>query len=320
MRRGRWGAVEYDELWTWSDSGIVRVADLRAAGMSGYAIDHRCAAGGPWQRILPGLVLLHNGIPTQRQRRSAALHYCGEGSVLTGRAALAEHGFSSSESIGDVHVLVPHARRLQSVGFLRVERTRRVPVPVHRGDLPCSPLPRALLDAVRRITDVKTVRALVSEVVQRGAATPAELMNELNSGSRRGAAITRAVLAEVGENAHSVAEIDAVALWKQSGLPMMLPNKTIEDGRGQFLARPDGWFDDVALAWEIDSHDWHLGADEHEHTLERRALLQSAGIVVLASLPRQLRLEPARTLANLRAHYELARSRPRPDVHIRPEP
>ncbi|EME15882.1 hypothetical protein G419_22184 [Rhodococcus triatomae BKS 15-14] len=112
--------MDYEELWAWSDSGIVRVADLRAAGMSGYAIDHRCAPGGPWQRILPGLVLLHNGSPTQRQRRRAALLYCGEDAVLTGRAALAEFGYSSSESISDVHVLVPHSQRLQSVRFLTV--------------------------------------------------------------------------------------------------------------------------------------------------------------------------------------------------------
>lgn len=320
MRRGRWGTADYDELWAWSDSGIVRVADLRAAGMSGHAIDDRCARGGPWQRILPGLVLLHNGIPTQRQRRNAALLHCGDDSVLTGRAALAEHGYSTSESIGDVHVLIPQVRRRQSVKFLTAERTLRLPDPVDRGGLPCAPISRALLDAVRRIGDVRIVRALVSEVVQRGDATPTELLAELDRGSRRGTAIVRAVLGEVGENAHSVAEIDAVALWKASGLPTMLLNKTIETCTGRFIARPDGWFDDVALAWEIDSHDWHLGAAEHEHTLARRAEMQSQGIVVLASLPRQLRLEGARAVDNLRAHYELARSRPRPNVRIRPHP
>ncbi|WP_354003498.1 hypothetical protein [Rhodococcus spelaei] len=297
----------------------MRVADLREAGMSGYAIDARCRSGGPWQRILPGLILLHNGIPTQRQRRSAALRYCGADAVLTGRAALAEHGYLSSEAAGDVHVLIPHARRLQSMDFLTVERSARMPNPVQLGSLACAPITRALLDAARRITDIRTVRALISEVVQRGDATPSDLLAELNFGSRRGTALPRKVLEEVGENAHSVAEIDAFELWKRSGLPLMLPNKIVEDSRGRFLARPDGWFDDVALAWEIDSHDWHLGAEEHDHTLKRRATMQSAGIVVMATLPSHLRLEPGRIIDNLRDHYELARSRPRPNVRIRPD-
>lgn len=317
MKRGNWARADFDELWAWSADGIVRTADLRAAGMSGYAIDDRCRRGGPWQRILPGLVLLHNGTPTQRQRRTAALRYCGDEALLTGRAALAEHGYSTSESTADVHILIPHSRRLQSVGFLTVERTARMPDAVLRGNLACSPLPRALLDAVRRIRDTTTVRAMIAEVVQRGDATPPELMTELNRGSRRGTSIPRRVLEEVLAGAHSVAEIDARDLWRHSGLPEMLANHDIEDEQGRFLARPDGWFDDVALAWEIDSHNWHLSPEDHEHTLARRARLQAAGVIVLSSLPRDLRLNPARTVAHLRAHYELARSRPRPNVRVR---
>ncbi len=79
---------------------------------------------------------------------------------------------------------------------------------------------------------------MIAEVVQRGDATPPELMTELNRGSRRGTSIPpRRVLEEVLAGAHSVAEIDARDLWRHSGLPEMLANHDIEDEQGRFLAR-----------------------------------------------------------------------------------
>ncbi|QBJ96696.1 hypothetical protein ERC79_12485 [Rhodococcus sp. ABRD24] len=320
MARTRWTSERVGELRRFAECGVVRVRDLTAAGMSGSAISFRCRPDGPWQRLLPGLVLLHNGVPTRRERRTAALIYCGPDAMLTGRSALAEHGYSSAESFADVHILIPHERRTHSAGFVVVERTTRLPAPVVRGGLACSPLPRALLDAARRCSTTRSARALIAEAVQRGDVTPATLARELDAGSRRGSALPRKVLEEVSANVHSVAEADARALWQRSGLPTMYFNREIEDGAGAFIAMPDGWIDDVALAWEIDSLDWHLSPDEYEATLARRARMQSAGIIVLAVIPRQLRATPGRALANLRAHYELARSRPRPDLRMRPLP
>ncbi|WFR72765.1 hypothetical protein P9209_02200 [Prescottella defluvii] len=309
-----------NELRRFAVNGIVRVRDVLSAGMSGSAISFRCRPEGAWQRILPGLVLLHNGVPSQRERRTAALLYCGSDSMLTGRAALAEHGYRSSESFSDVHVLITHARRMQSTGFLVVERTTRLPAPVARRGLACSPLPRALLDAARRCTTTRSARALLAEAVQRGDVTAAALACELDAGSNRGSALPRKILREVSADVHSVAEADARALWLRSGLPTMKFNRQIETDTGEFIAKPDGWIDEVALAWEIDSLDWHLSPDEYEETLARRARMQNAGIIVLAVIPRQLRDAPDRALADLRAHYELARARPRPPLRMRPVP
>ena len=38
----------------------------------------------------------------------------------------------------------------------------------------------------------------------------------------------------------------------------MVFNRDLEDVEGNFVARPDGWLDDVGLAWEIDSLRHHL--------------------------------------------------------------
>ncbi|QNG19225.1 hypothetical protein G4H71_19040 [Rhodococcus triatomae] len=317
MRRGEWGRVDPGELWRWSRHGIVRVADLRAEGMSGSAIDRRCAPGGPWQRILPGLILLHNGVPTGRQRRAAAVSYGRSGAMLTGRSAMSEHGYEATES-SVVHLLIPHTRRIASRSFVTVERTTALPTPVHREGLACAPLVRAVTDAARRCSSIRAATDLLASVVQRGDVDPAQLLVELDHGSRRGTAIPRRALDAVRADVHSVAEAEARALWRESGLPEMIFNPDIVDGRGAFVARPDGWFDDVALAWEIDSVGWHLSPGDYACTMQRRARMQRHGIIVLATQPARLRSSPAEIIADLRASYELARSRPRPDISVAP--
>ena len=91
--------------------GVVRSSELRAGGLSGSAIIVRCRPGGPWQRLLPGVLLLSTAEPSRRQRLRAALEYAGEGAAITGvDAATLDHdlGVDTGE---DVHVLVPAARR-----------------------------------------------------------------------------------------------------------------------------------------------------------------------------------------------------------------
>ncbi len=154
-------------------------------------------------------------------------------------------------------------------------------------------------------------RALIAEVVQRGAATvPPQLSEELEAGSGRGSAFPRKVLQEVTANVHSVPEAHARKLWLRSGLPEMVFNRDVVDADGDFVARPDGWIDEVAMAWEIDSLAWHLSPADYKRTLERRTRMQGLGIIVLATAPSALRDSPGRVVAELVRHFELARSRP----------
>lgn len=313
MRRGLW-ADDPRLLGQPGFDGVVRTSHLERLGMSRSTISNRCSRGGPWQRLLPGVVLLENGTPTHRHRALGALVFSGRKSILTGRAALRCYGFGNWS--GPVHVLVDGNRRVQSTGFIVVERTTRLPAAEGRSGVACAPLPRALLDAARRSKTMDEARGLIAEVVQRGAVTVAELVQELDAGSPRGAALVRRVLREMHANVHSVAEIEARAVWQKSGLPMMLFNRKIADGAGRFIAMPDGWVDEVAFAWDIDSLDWHLAPKQYKQTVERRTRMQNHGIIVLPTLPSAVRDDPGRVIADLRSHYALAVSRPRPDVHI----
>ncbi|BAH53033.1 hypothetical protein [Rhodococcus opacus] len=315
MRRGNWGQRPelFDQVGV---AGVVRTSELERLGLARSTISARCRSGGPWQRLLPGIVLLQNGQPSFQHRVLAALLFCGRNSLVTGRSALRCHGFGSYS--GDVDVLVAVDRRVQSTGFVKVERTSRMPEAQLRGNIACAPLPRALLDAARRCTTLDAARATIAEVVQRGAVTAEELAVELDAGSGRGSALPRIVLREMKANVHSVAEASARRLWLRSGLPEMVFNRKIVDTDGRFIAMPDGWIDEVALAWDIDSLDWHLAPQQYKHTVERRTRMQNAGIIVLPTLPSAVRDKPAQVIADLRAHFELAASRPRPGVRMLP--
>ncbi|GAA4487545.1 hypothetical protein GCM10023094_46110 [Rhodococcus olei] len=60
---------------------------LAEFGAAPATISARCLQGGTRKRIRPGLVLLHNGFPTQLERTTAALMCGGPGSTLSGHAA-----------------------------------------------------------------------------------------------------------------------------------------------------------------------------------------------------------------------------------------
>lgn len=136
------------------------------------------------------------------------------------------------------------------------------------------------------------MRAAIAEVVQRGLCTPAELNVELAAGSGRGSALPREVLGEISDGVRSVAEADARKLVHRSGLPSPIWNARIHDRAGRFVAMPDAWFEDVGMAWEIDSREWHFSPADYERTLDRRAAMMAPGIVVVHHMPKKLSRQP----------------------------
>ncbi len=121
--------------------------------------------------VLPGIYFARNGLLAVGQREIAALLYGGSGSMISGRAALARQGVRVPRS-DQVDVLVPHDRRLQSVSFVEVHRTKRMPAQPWRTDgLLWAPPARAVADATRSQTDLRVVRSIVADAVQRRKCT-----------------------------------------------------------------------------------------------------------------------------------------------------
>ncbi|WP_370944646.1 hypothetical protein AB5J62_36765 [Amycolatopsis sp. cg5] len=296
---------------------IVKTAVLVDLGMTRHCIYERCRPSGPWRKLLPGVIQLSKAYPTPEMRMRAALLRAGPEAMVTGLWALRLHGLKHFPDPDDVHVLVPAGCHVSSVGFLLVERTTRLPSALQVKNKPVAPVGRAVLDGARRLCDYDAIMAMLADPIQRGICSPEQLGGELSQGSKRGSALPRLALLELVEGAHSVAEVDAQRLWKLSGLPECQRNVKLYDASGAYIATPDCWVDDVAFAWEIDSRAYHSTDDGYESTVARNARYAAAGIVVLQTLPKHLRTQPERVLAELKASYAAACRRPRPNVEVR---
>lgn len=294
---------------------MIAAKQLEAIGMARSTISRRCEPGGAWRMLLPGVVLLRNGEPADEQKIQAALLHAGEDSILTGVRALERYGLRNLPDAEEVHVLVPAERSVADSGFAHIERSRRLPRARVRSGIPTAPVPRAVIDAARRTLDRDGVTAMMAESVQRGFCLPRALADELDE-VRRGSSLRSALVPILG-GARSVAEADAWNLWQRSDLPECRWNVKIFDANGNYIAQPDGWCDELAFAWEIDSLGYHAGDDGFRDTLARNARYAAAGIVVLQTLPSRLRSEPGQVVAELRAALDSARLRPRPDVRLR---
>ncbi|WIY06385.1 hypothetical protein QRX60_21990 [Amycolatopsis mongoliensis] len=314
MRRGDWTR---HPLLNAGRPQVVRANLLESMGVPRRTVSRRCEPPGPWQRLLPGIVLLGSGEPTDEHRIRAALLHGRDGAVLTGIHALHRHGLRKVPVPRDVHVLIPAGRRVSSSSFVHIERTTRLPRARLLDGLPVAPAHRAVVDAARRLRDHDTVLAMMAEAIQRRFCTPSALAHELAAGSRAGKALPTRALAPLLDGARSVAEADAWRLRKRSGLPDCGWNVQLFDSGGRYVASPDAWWDDVGFAWEIDSRSHHADPHDHARTLARNTRYLTAGVLVLQTLPVRLRTEPEVVLDELRAGYEIARGRPRPDVHVR---
>lgn len=313
MKRGAW-ASEREILNAASINGVITRRALRECGVSDGSITARTADDGKWRRILPGIVLLQNGNPSALQQQSAALLYGGEESALTGGAAVHRYGF---ERVGsDVHILVPSTMRRASTSFVRVERTTRMPDVQRRGELRVVPLPRALADAARSMHSSSSCINLFAQAIQRGSVELDDLVRELAEGPRQYGAIARMAVRDLADDAHSVAEARAQKLYATTDLPKMVHNRPVHGPDGELICIPDGWIDLVGLGWQIDSLAHHLSPADHAATMAKRAAMEKAGAIMLSHLPSQIRDDPMGVVADLRAGYERALARPRPNLHL----
>jgi hypothetical protein len=276
--------------------GVIARAQALDCGMTNSTIHYRAREAGPWQALLPGVYLSHTGWPDDDAREIAALLYAGPCGVLTGMAALRRHGLSACRPGGGardqrdpVDVLVPLRNQHADAAFVRLHRTGRIPRGFCvAGEARFAFAPRAVADAVRPLSDLNDVRAIVAEAVQRGRCSISQLAEELANGPIRGSALLRQALAEVAEGVRSAAEADLRALIVKARLPKPMFNPRLIVG-GEFLAKPDCWWPESGVAGEADSQAWHFSPQDWEETMARHARMSAHGIIVLHFAPRQIR-------------------------------
>lgn len=304
---------------------VLTTAQLRAHGVTPAELSEQCRTGGPWQELLPHVILLHPDRPTGEERLHAALLYAARAAepavpaqptadgphrplyteaVLTGLAALALHGFSCApapDSLDHVDVLVPRQRRLRSAGYVRVLRTPDLPAPRTVTGLPVAPVPRALADAVARLTEADAVRRLLTEAVRGGHCEPAAVVRELTLAKLlHRPHVVDAVDALVAEG-RSIAEDRLYRMVREYGLPDPVWNVDLRLPGGPHLGGLDAYWPDQAVALELDTRAprqdddalWSEYARKREH-------LERLGITVVHLTPRKLRDFPEQQAAVVR--------------------
>jgi len=289
-----------------------------ATGLSDNALRHRLRSGGPWSKLLPGVYMAVTGMPTTLQQEMAGLLYAGSGSLVTGPAALRCHHIGKV-AVDFIDILVPASTKRLGAGFIRLHRTTQMPERIWQmGPVRYVPPSRAVADAVRDMTSLRDVRAVVADAVQRSRCRVRELAAELSEGPSSGSALFRQALADVADGIRSVAEADLKDLLARAKIPMPLFNPALYDTDGTFIARPDAWWPELGIAIEVDSREWHLSPEDHAKTLARGRRMARYQIVVLRFTPRQIRSEPAAVVRDIR--QALAGAQGRPPLNLRTMP
>ncbi len=277
--------------------------------MTETVLQYRIRSGGPWQKIIPGVYLAVTGKVTTDQREMAALLHAGPRSVITGSVAVRRCGIRPPAS-NYVDVLVPAESRCQSVAFVRIQRTRRMPSRTSTtGQIRFAGAARAVADASRSLTTIRDVRAVVSDAVQKGRCTIADLRTEYEEGPRRGSALLRRALDEVGDGIRSVPEGDLRLLLKRAGVPMPVFNARLYDG-DTLIAIVDCWWPDAGVAGEVDSREYHYSADDWQRTMRRHDRLVARGVLLLHFTPQRIRTDPDAIVLEILSALAAGRGRP----------
>ncbi|WP_030415533.1 hypothetical protein [Streptomyces sp. NRRL S-1448] len=298
---------------------VLTTRQLRQHGVTAAETTERCRPGGCWQQVLPGIYLLHPGPPTSEERLHAVLLYAShrgptvprQGSadapaeaMITGRAALALHGFAETPpllALDRIEVLVARTRRLRSTGFAQIVRSAELPVPQQVTGVPTAPVARALADAVAGLSDASAVRRLLTEAVRGGHCEAPVVVRELS----RARLLTRPHVVDAVDTllaeGRAQAEQRLYAMVHEHDLPDPLWNVDLRLPGGPHLGGVDAFWPEYGVALEIDTRAPRPEEDPlHSAFDHKREHLERLGITVVRCLPRTLRETPAQQAAVVR--------------------
>lgn len=259
-----------------------------------------------FQRLLPGVVVVHNGQPTEREKAWAACLYGGSGTALSGDAALVAHGFRARLP-ERFDLVIPPARRVLPQTFeggeaVVVRRIKHLdPWRAARRGLPLLNVHVAALHAAAWAETDRSAEWRVAAVVQQRLSVPS-LMRDPLAGmpSLRRRALLLSVLADVELGAHAASELAFLRLCREFALPR--PDALQLKVRSTGTCYLDARYDRQRVTVEVDGA--HHRMVEHWEQDALRALRVSAHLVgerVLRLTPSMLRHDRAEVSELLRA-------------------
>jgi hypothetical protein len=157
---------------------VVTTAQLNAWGVGGSVVSRRVARGD-WQQLWRGVVALHSGAISWRERARGALLYAGEGAALSHTSAAFVHGIVPAPGPRIV-VSIPIRRAVSAQPGLVVRRRRTMPYA--GGRIRALGVDATVLDLVHELDSEDDVVGIVCEAVRVGV-LPGRLL--LAAGERR---------------------------------------------------------------------------------------------------------------------------------------
>jgi hypothetical protein len=280
--------------------GVLSATQAVLCGLSRETMRRRVLRG-LWQRPVPGVYALQSGPPNRLQWLIAAQLYAGEGSVLTGRAALGVHGLevdgparlddpmADQFAMDQLHALVPHRMRRQNIARLRITRTTRVPKPTRFGVLRVAPLARSIVDSCLTAVEegeAATIDGIVTAALTDGRVRLTELEDELSRAPRRHSGRLRVELTKSKAHERAVAARKLLEEIRASGPHGALHEVTVYLGQGRVSQATAIW-PNRAVAAVVDAPEREIRA------------LNALGFAVVHVAPRQVEEDPASVLRHI---------------------
>jgi len=271
------------------------------------ATAHEAVRRGRWQRLLPGVYLTSAAPPSLRQRCHAALLHAGPEAVITGRAGCELRGIATpADDDPEVCVVVPASSHPVRTGFCHVIRAREMPDhqllrSEGRADLRVAVPHRCVADAVRRASAIGTARAVGTAALAHPSVDWELVAGEARRGP--GSGHLARVVQDVTDGVRSPAEGDVhetlLRASRRGRLPAYLLNPELYLD-GELLGSPDAWFPGFGLGDEVDSREWHGGADQLDATLLRHERFAAHGLALCHVTPKRFAQSPAAHVTTLR--------------------
>ena len=215
--------------FTWVDLAaeqdqVLALWQALALGLTKAAWDWRLSQRR-WTTLIPGVAVLHSGIPSQQQWLWAAVLHGGSGAALSGDAGLVAHRITMPV-LTQIDVAVPWPRAATSFTppagpVIVCHGVRGLEQWVHVAREPAVlNLVPALLHAASWAKTDRDAEWRVAAVVQQRRATPAWIREGLGSMPRmRRRGLIREVLDDVEFGAHAASELMFLRFCRKHGLP-----------------------------------------------------------------------------------------------------
>lgn len=293
------------ERWSEPQHHVLTLAQLAELGLSPRAVRHRAMAGR-LHRVHRGVYSV--GRPSAHGRWMAAVLACGGAAVLSHRSAAALWDLQTfSDGPVDVTVLTRAGRSRPGIAAHRGHALDPRDVTL-RGAIPCTSLPRTLLD-LAAIVDRRALERALGRAEELRLFDLDQIHDVLERyPGRRGTGVLRAVLATYSTSVtRSEAEERLLALIERSGLPRPSVNAWIplDEGGGY---SPDFLWRRERLIVEIDGRTYHAKRQAFTDDRRRDRRLALAGFETRRYAASELAEDPDRVAAELRAFLQLSRS------------